>query len=242
MPNKQRHRGRHPGDDACFAPWCIPALCAAVNDLSWLHTRGYSEKAALKIVGDRYQLTVRQRMAVQRAACGDDALDRRRRHFVPPERLAAQAVIIDGYNLIITVENALSGGILFHCRDGCLRDIASLHGSYHRVEETLPAIGRIGDAMAALRIANAHWLFDAPVSNSRRLCAMLLEEAAQHGWPWTAECHPNTDAALIAADAIVVSADSAVIDNAPRWTNLTPVILNGIQPPPQCIRLCPASC
>ena len=43
-------------------------------DFSWLLTRGYAEKGALKLVGDRFSLTERQRLAVMRSACSDQHL------------------------------------------------------------------------------------------------------------------------------------------------------------------------
>jgi hypothetical protein len=39
----------------------IPILCQAVEELSWLLTRGYPPTSTLKLVGDRYALTERQR-------------------------------------------------------------------------------------------------------------------------------------------------------------------------------------
>ena len=43
------------------------------HDLSWLLGRGYAIVSAVKLVGDRWSLTERQRMAVRRAACSDEA-------------------------------------------------------------------------------------------------------------------------------------------------------------------------
>ena len=68
------HRGPHAEDAKDFAPDAIPILRDAVDDLSWLLGRGYAEVAALKIVGDKMQLSKRQRAAVQRSACTDEQL------------------------------------------------------------------------------------------------------------------------------------------------------------------------
>ena len=82
MPNRQRHRGRHPEDDASFGSVWGGVLREAVADVSYLLTSGYSERAAVKFVGDRYQLTARQRRAVNGAACSDQSLNRRVSHIV----------------------------------------------------------------------------------------------------------------------------------------------------------------
>ena len=66
MPDSREHRGPDPRDPAAFAPEEWPRLRQAVVDLSWLLTRGYAPVSSLKLVGDRYELTERQRTAVRR--------------------------------------------------------------------------------------------------------------------------------------------------------------------------------
>jgi hypothetical protein len=77
-------------------------------------------------------------------------------------------VLVDGFNRLITIEAALSGGALLLCRDGCLRDLASVHGSYRSVQETDEAIRIAGEVLGDLGPAAVSWLRDSPVSNSVR--------------------------------------------------------------------------
>ena len=44
-----------------------------------------------------------------------------------------------------TIEAALSGGVILAARDGAYRDMASMHGTYRKVAETLPALELLGD-------------------------------------------------------------------------------------------------
>ena len=66
MPDQRQHRGRHPADSRLFAPAEVPVLRQATEELSWLFARGYSQRAALKLVGDHFGLRERQRLAVLR--------------------------------------------------------------------------------------------------------------------------------------------------------------------------------
>lgn len=140
---------------------------------------------------------------------------------MPLAQLAGQALAIDGYNILTTVEAALSGGFLLRGRDGCLRDLASVHGTYRKVAETLPALAILGGALAARAIGPCRWYLDQPVSNSGRLKAVLLALVARHGWEWDVELAFNPDKLLAASDRIVVTADSVILDRCARWTNLT---------------------
>src|SRR5437764_7089805 len=115
MPDIRKHRGAHPEDRKLFADDQLPALRTAVRELSWLLSHDYTIKGALKLVGDRHSLTERQRLAVSRAACSDQSKDRRAATRFRAQEVAGEDLIIDGFNLIITVEAALSGGVLMDC-------------------------------------------------------------------------------------------------------------------------------
>ena len=78
MPDKRTHRGPHPADEKLFAAEAIGDLRAALADFSLLLTKGYAEKSALKLVGDKFSLTKRQRLAVMRGACSDKQVTSRR--------------------------------------------------------------------------------------------------------------------------------------------------------------------
>ena len=67
-------------------------------------------------------------------------------------QIAGQTIAIDGYNLLITIEAAMSGGLIFRGRDGCCKDLASIHGTYRKVSETLPAIKLIGEFLQQIGI------------------------------------------------------------------------------------------
>jgi hypothetical protein len=220
MPDTRRHRGPHPEDAELFVPAVWPVLREATDHLSWLLTRGYSERSSLKLVGDRFQLTERQRLAVMRSACSDQAMQRRRQTEVSLQDVAGQRLDLDGFNVLTTVEAALAGGVILCGRDGCYRDLASMHGSYRKVQETEPALALVGEVLAEVQAGPCIWYLDRPVSNSGRLRSLIVHLAADRGWAWQAELADNPDAVLITSVAIVVSADSVILDGCGRWLNL----------------------
>ncbi len=220
MPDQRKHRGPHPEDDSLFSPAALPALAAATADLGWLLTRGYADKAALKLVGDRHGLDKRQRTAVWRCACSDQQQAGRAQRERAAAAMPGQALCIDGFNVLITIEAALSGGVILKGRDGCFRDMASMHGTYRKVEETLPAIHLVGSFLEQMGPGPVTWLLDRPVANSGRLRQMMLETAGTRGWSWQVELATNPDRLLIESNAVVASADSAVLDRARAWMNL----------------------
>ena len=217
MPDSRDHRGPDPRDPAAFAPEEWPRLRQAVADLSWLLTRGYAPVSSLKLVGDRHELTERQRTAVRRCACGDASLARRLRHRADGADLRGRPIRIDGFNVLTTVEVALGGGVVLRGRDGSDRDLAGVHGTYRRVEETRPALAVLAAVLAALGCSPCTWYLDRPVSNSGRLGAIVREQAAALGLDWRVELVFDPDPILCDSHEAVATADSMILDRCDRW-------------------------
>lgn len=203
-----------------FAADWLATLRIATAELSWLLNRGYPITASLKLVGDRHRLNERQRMAIARATCTDASRDRRLASRVSWPDVRDAELIVDGFNLLITIEAALSQGVMLLCRDSCIRDLASVHGSYRSVQETDRALQLIGETLAVLAPRSVRWLLDKPISNSGRLAAKLRELAEQQDWPWSVEVVFNPDTAIMAAEQIAVTSDAIVLDGSRRWFDL----------------------
>ncbi len=225
MPDKRTHRGPHPADAKLFADAIIADLRSAIADYSLLLTKGYAEKSSLKLVGDRFSLTERQRLAIMRSACSDRQLTFRKSREVKIAELCGRPIVIDGYNVLITIEAAMSGACVFKGRDGCFRDLASIHGTYRKVAETIPAVELIGQFLKEHNAGDCLWLLDSPVSNSGRLKALIGELAQKNGWNWEIRLSINPDAELIKTDLTAASSDSVVLDGCRRWVNLARAII-----------------
>ena len=239
MPDKRSHRGPHPADEKLFAPAAISDLRSALADYSLLLTKGYAEKSALKLVGDKFSLTQRQRLAIMRSACSDQQLALRSEHRIEAKNLAGQSVAVDGYNVLITVEAAMSGGVIFAGRDGCFRDLASVHGTYRKVTDTIPALQLIGEFLKEVGVMKALWLLDSPVSNSGRLKTLIRELAEKNNWKCEIELLLSPDAELKKTDLIVASSDSVILDGCLRWVNLATAIIEQKLPSAWIIDLVP---
>lgn len=227
MGYERRHRGNHPEDERLFSALAIPTIRLALSDYCWLLSRGYAEPSSLKLVGDKFRLEQRQRLLLMRSACTDTQRTNRLKTSCPPSAVAGRNLSIDGFNLLITVENALSGGLLFVGIDGCYRDMASVHGTYKRVCETQDAIRLVGEALQQLQVGKTLWLLDKPVSNSGKLRDQLIEQAAQNHWDWNVELCQSPDEELKQQKTdVVVSTDSVILDHAECWFHLNQFLVD----------------
>ncbi len=238
MPDRRRHRGPHPEDAVLFRqPDHLRKLKSAAGDFSWLLGRHYAPHAALTLVGNRYQLHLRQRQALARVVSAPGVAQARRRRQVPLTALAGERLYVDTLNQIITVEVALAGGVVLRGHDGAWRDMASVHGTYRTMQETATALEAIGVVLAPTQVCAVTFLIDAAVSNSGRLASRIRAMAVAHGWPWQAELVPDADPVLQAAAGIVATSDSVVLDRVSQWCDVAGAVVQHAVPDAWCLDL-----
>ncbi len=225
----QRNRGKQSSDDQYFSEKWHSVFTEAVDDLCWLLTRGYADNSALQLVGNRYKLNKRQRQALLRVSGNFDEFSARQSTELTPADLKNKVVEIDGFNLLILLESALSGAYIFKARDGLYRDISSVHGSYKRVVKTEEAIILVGKMLKKLEVHSVKWYLDQPVSNSGRLKTRLLELSAENGFNWEVALVFNPDKVLAESKSVVVSSDGWILNRAAAWVNLGKWLLKEIR-------------
>ena len=220
------HRGAASEDHRLFAGDRLPALRAAAADFCWLLDRDYAPHSALELVGNRYSLAARQRMAISRYACSAADAERRGQRSIELGQARGRELWLDGYNVLTLIESALSGGVVLLCRDGCCRDIAGIHRRYRRVSETIPALQLVGETVTEAGVALCRWWLDKPVSNSGRLKTVISEMAAAKRWKMEVELAFSPDHELSQTQYPIASSDGIVLDHCGSWVNLAREIIS----------------
>ncbi len=224
-----RNRGKEASDDRLFGDKQMQQkIKDAAQDMCYLLSRGFAEKSSVQLVGNRYRLNARQQKALMGMSASEQQIDQRKNHAQQSEDLLGQSVAIDGFNLLIIIESALSGAYIFKGLDGYYRDVSSVHGTYKRVQKTEQAIVMVGGILKELGVTSVHWLFDAPVSNSGRLKTKLYELAEQYQFPWKIQLVNDPDKQLAVSDHIVISSDAWILDRATRNFNLAARIIENM--------------
>lgn len=237
MTAQERNRGKEASDDRLFSADMQKLIHTAIADLSYLLGRGYAEKSALQLVGNRYKLNSRQQRAVQGMTAAAPQVALRKINEI--SEINGRTVAIDGFNLLIILESALSGAYVFEGMDGCYRDLSGVHGTYKRVQQTDKALTLIGDTLQNMGVSQVNWYFDSPVSNSGRLKTILYEMATQRQYPWDVYLDFNPDKVLAESHDVVVSSDAWILDRAKAWCNLAPKLLRIANSPLNLVRASP---
>ena len=218
MSNKLVRRGYVPSDLKEFSDESMKKLKEAQKDIFMLVNRGYDIKKASTFVGNHYLLSERQRMALTRAISCENAIDIRKKKEIKGI-LEGKTVYIDGFNIIITLEVAISKSTIMKCMDGTVRDLAGLRGTYKLIDKTDIAIKLIGDKLQQLKVNKAVFYLDSPVSNSGRLKMRMLELLSTYSFDVEVELVNNADVVLEKLDNVITS-DAIILDKCESWINL----------------------
>ena len=195
-------------------------LRKAAEDARHLVNRGYPKTSAIRFVSDHYRLPEEHRFVLSRVVVGAKTAQLRKKKSVLPEALHDQEVLVDGYNVLITVESLIGGRPVYRCDDGFLRDTQGIFRSYRTSDLTVSALQEILIFLARLNPASIVILLDQQISMSGRLAALMREMMAKIGLPGTARTVRDADHQLKSSRAIVATADGNVIDAATHVIDL----------------------
>lgn len=222
--SESTERGQVLSDITEFGESAQPLLLRAQNEICFLLDAGYEVVKTTTFVGNHYQLSARQRMALIRSSASSAAISARREKELS-ETLSGKRIYLDAFNCIITLEAALSKSTLLRGMDGCIRDLCGLHGTYRLIDKTEEALSLLAKKLSTLEVKEAVFYLDSPISNSGRLRAKILEMLSNQPFAVSAELVPNADALLWDKDC-VVSSDSNILDRCKGWVNLVSQILD----------------
>lgn len=216
-------RGFVPNDIKDFSPKSIETLKVASSDILAIIDRGYPIKSVSTFVGNHYQLSERQRLALVRAISPTVDVKSRLDKLISTT-CDGSTVYLDGLNVIITLETMLSKTTLIRCMDGTIRDLCGLRGTYRLIQNTDMAIKLIGDELSNLNISKAVFYLDSPVSNTGRLSQRIYEVLKDYPFNVEVELVPNADV-ILEKQSYVITSDAIILNHCKSWINLVSEIV-----------------
>ena len=182
-------------------------LLRAYEDYKYLINRGYNRKPALDLVSARYNLSSKERLLLYRCTHTDEEIGIVKNKVV--ER--AEEVIVDGYNLSLTLLSVIYNDEVFLCDDGFIRDLGL--GKRKEREEVFDSLLLISEFLNSLGI-KFQIILDAQISKSGELASKLRSRGIN---VVTAK---KADVEVIVSGKTVASNDFVVIMKANRVYDL----------------------
>ena len=134
--------------------------------------------------------------------------------------------MIDGYNVIITIEAGLSGRPLVLADDGFIRDISGLSGNFRKTEKTEAALQLVSNLLKRIKPRQTLFLFDSPISRSGELAQEVRERLKRENLPGDAMAVRVPEKILIGFPGMIATSDTAIIDQSKKVVDLAGYILS----------------
>ena len=223
MPEQAR-RGFMPTDKRDFGEKALPTLRKAAQEMYYLIDRGYPVTSTTRFVGDRYQLSERQRLALARTISPQSSILSRSSRQV--QSINGETIYIDGFNVLIGLEIAFSESMLFKCMDSTIRDLGGLHGTYRLIPQTDLAVKALLRSLDDLKPSRAVIYLDKPVSNSGRLRQRIFEISQQETISFELDVFIEEQVdSILKTKPLIASADAIILDECQNWFNLVKYIV-----------------
>lgn len=197
----------------------------AAEDFRYLLNRRYPRKAALELVGNRYGLTFDERHLLHRGVFSIADSETRLKKRISIKEIRDKHLAIDGHNVLITIEAALSGRPLILADDGFIRDISGLSGSFKKTERTEEAVQLIITVLKKWKPRKTFFLLDAPISMSGKLAEEIRDRLKQANVPGDAKAVKVPEKILIGFPGVIVTSDTTVINPSKEVFDLAGYII-----------------
>ena len=198
----------------------------AAKDYYYLSGKDYSQKATIKLIGDRYRLSGIERSVLLRGIIKKEIADTRKKKILKESEIINQILIIDCYNVLITISSYLNGKFLYISNDGFLRDAAESHGLRKKDEMLSRSLTLLFKYLSEKKVKNIEVYLDSPVSYSKELSHkinLLFDEYKITGKSFLVK---SADYHLIQnKNGICSTSDSTIIDHKNHVFDLSFCIL-----------------
>lgn len=197
----------------------------AAEDFRYLLNRKYPRKGSLELVGNRYGLTFDERHLLYRGVFSDMDSKVRRKKKIAIHEVRNKDLVIDGHNVVITIEAGLSDRPLILGDDGFIRDISGVSGNFKKTELTGQALQLLSAVLKRIKPRQTLFLFDAPISKSGELAREVRNILKRENLKGDSIAVKVPEKMMIGFLGVIATSDTAIIDQSKKVVDLAGYIV-----------------
>ena len=189
-------------------------LTEPAHDIRYLLAREYSINAAIRFVSDHYRLTESERHILVRVVRPPKVATARREKRLACADINGRDVLIDGYNILITIESMLKDETLWLGDDGFVRDTRGVFRNYNNTDTTYRAVDKMLSFLSECNVRSVNILLDTQMSKSGQLARYIDNRFHIYSLNGSARTsrHVDFDLKNAGSGVVVATADGVVID------------------------------
>ncbi|MCS7099029.1 MAG: DUF434 domain-containing protein [Sulfolobales archaeon] len=202
----------------------------AARDYKYLLNRGYPQKASLDFVSANYKLTRSERALLLRCVHRDVDSEAVKKKTVRDAH--GLELVIDGYNVILTVVSAIEGLQIFLCDDGFIRDLRSSYVKNFETPKIVEAVKYVAKAIDELKVKDVLIVLDKNVSWSAEHADFIR---SAYGIKVVAAA--KADIAVIGSGKVISSSDFVILLKSEKAFDLAQFTVRNLVPSAEIVEL-----
>ncbi|MDD3042141.1 MAG: DUF434 domain-containing protein [Methanosarcinaceae archaeon] len=194
---------------------------------------GYPKFATIRFVADHAGLDARERQILTRVVLPPDKTVSRAKKKLDCERIGGKPLLIDGYNVLLSVDSLLKGESMWLCDDSFIRDTRFYFGKAKHAGGMEEALEELLSFLNETGPKSVTFLLDSQISRSGELAGIIRNRLNEKGITGEARTSKHVDFDLKTAgkftwkkneESTGRSARENIGKNSEKYTGESPVI------------------
>ena len=205
--------------DVFSRPGLNENLLKPARDIRIILRQGYPKFATIRFVADQFQLSVEERHILMRVIMPPEKVVIRIAKKISCDGISNRDLLLDGYNVLLSVDSLLRKEPMWFCDDGYIRDTSYYFSKKSHVEDIEKALDLILEFLSEKHPKSATFLLDSQISRSGELAAFIRHKLEEHGIPGEAYTSKTVDFDLKREggnpekNLIIATSDGIIIDS-----------------------------
>jgi hypothetical protein len=148
-------------------------LLKPARDIRSILRWGYPKFATIRFVADHFQLSLQERHILTRVIMPPDRIVSRVNKKVICKGIKDRDLLLDGYNVLLSVDSILKEEPMWFCDDGYLRDTRYYFSKAKQAEDIEEALNAVLKFLSEADPKSVIFLLDAQISKSGELAGFI---------------------------------------------------------------------
>ncbi len=229
---------REPAMQEQSTVFLIEKLIKPANDVRSILRWGYPKFATIRFVADHSRLSTEERHILIRVIMPPERIVSRAKKKIGCKETGNRDLLLDGYNVLLTVDSLLKKEPMWFCDDSYIRDTRFYFSKAKQAQDIGDALETTLDFLAETGPKTVNFLLDAQISRSGELAGLIRRRMQEKGIPGDARTSKHVDFDLKKEggkpenDVVVASSDGIIIDSVLQVLDIPACLMEkrGIEP------------
>lgn len=213
-------------------------LLKPAQDIRSILRWGYPKFSTIRFVADHFQLSLEERHILTRVIMPPDKIVSRINKKVACNNIKDRNLLLDGYNVLLSVDSLLKKEPMWFCDDGYIRDTRYYFSKAKQAEDIEEALEAILGFLSETGPKSVFFLLDAQISRSGELAGFIRRKLKEYGISGEAKTSKVVDYELkveggsLENNIVLATSDGIIIDSVLEVLDIPACLMEkmGIEP------------